>query len=74
MEEDILIFDLDNQSYVRDVDLPPIPEPAATVLLDNLKSLSQKKGIFVEVSSEPKEKIVCAYWNCRPSTIGLTQP
>ena len=58
LEEDILIFDLDNQLYVRDLDLPPIPEPAATVLLDNLKSLNQKKGIFVESSNEPKEKIV----------------
>ena len=50
---------MDNQTYVKDLDLPAVPEPAATVLLDNLKNLHQKKGTFVESSTEPKEKIVC---------------
>jgi hypothetical protein len=53
-----LIFDLDKQVFVRDLKLPAIPEPAATVLLENLRSLNKKKGTFVEASTEPKEKIV----------------
>ena len=70
LEEDAMIFDLDNQTYIKDLILPALPEPAATVLLDNLKNLHQKKGIFVESSTEPKEKIVIDKINNRQNIIG----
>jgi len=61
-DEEALIFDLDKQIFVRDLDLPPVPEPAATVLLENLRNLNKKKGTFVEASTEPKEKIVLMFY------------
>lgn len=57
-EEEILIFDVDTKLYVKDLLLPPIPEPAATVLLENLKSLMAKKEAFVNTPSAAKDKIV----------------
>ena len=67
----VLIFDLDNQVYVKNLDLPQIPEPAATVLLDNLRNLHQKKGTFVEASNEPKEKIVRIDKNLGGTLLGV---
>ena len=57
-EEDILIFDVDNKVYLKDLDLPPIPEPAATVLLENLNSLLEKKEVFAANSNASREQIV----------------
>lgn len=57
-EDDVLIFDVDNARYVKDLDLPPFPEPAATVLMENLKSLLEKKEAFVNGINTTREKIV----------------
>ncbi len=56
----MLIFDVDNKKYVKDLDLPPTPEPAGTVLLENLASLLEKKEAFVSTSNASREKIVLA--------------
>lgn len=57
-EEDVLIFDIDNAVYVKDLNLPPIPEPEATVLIGNLKSLTDKKEAFINGINTSKEKMV----------------
>lgn len=70
-KEEALIFDLDRQTYVRNLNLPPIPEPAATVLLENLRTLSEKKGRFVESCSEPRARIVNGRVSLGGTLLGL---
>ncbi len=54
----MLIFDVDNKQYVQNVNLPTLPEPAATVLIENLTSLLEKKEAFVSTTNTSRDKLV----------------
>jgi len=58
LEEEVLIFDVDKKTYIKDLDLPAVPEPAATVLLESFYSLLEKREAFVATTGTSREKIV----------------
>lgn len=46
-EDDVLIYDIDEGEFIRNVKLPAFPQPAADVLLEGLKSLMEQKEVFI---------------------------
>jgi len=70
LPDDIIVYDIDNQELLSTVreELPPLPEPQASVLLRSLKDLLDMKERFVEMLQENapkhinKDKIDEFYW------------
>jgi len=58
IDDDVLVFDVAKNQFEKNLDLPQLPEPAATVLLENLKSLDEKKNTFIKTLAESKLNIV----------------
>jgi hypothetical protein len=46
--EDIIIYDIDREEMMKREELPPLPEPQASVLQRSLKELLDMKERFVE--------------------------
>ena len=55
---DIMIYDIDHKRFVHELNLPELPEPAATLLIDALNSLLSAKEQFTNMPNAPVEKIV----------------
>ncbi len=55
---DLLVYDVDNRTFVHDIAMPAFPEPEATVLVDTLSQLLCKKEAFTAVTHVTREKIV----------------
>lgn len=56
--DDIIIYDIDNQELLNQVkdELPPLPEPQASVLQRSLKDLLDMKERFIEMLEDNTPK------------------